>query len=289
MSPSTSVTDHDHRNVIENVELTRCVNCEAFHNEKALIQALASHFIVPFEDTGVSWRYTRYTNSSTLIPQKVLKPLSIYLFSTSTASTFSKKNMTFRATALFLLAALAALLSQHCSGFSPSQLKSASPTRPSTFLQAGLFGASGKLGGLFGNDNKEQGGPKTILELAASDVKVGALRFLLSIYLVGEQNKPEPKAWLTQQTDDGSLNIYFMDGSAMISLDLQECSIKAVRHGEKPSLRYVLQESILLHGVLDELSALAFDVEAEQEKRLLRLQDASVIEKARETLPARKD
>jgi hypothetical protein len=192
-----------------------------------------------------------------------------------------------RATALFVLAALAALSSQCCSGFAPSQLQSVSPPRPSTSLKAGLFGQSGILAGLLGNKDK---GPKTVLDLATSHVKIGALRFLLNIYLVGEQNKPVPKSWLTQQDNDGtSLNIYYQDGSAMISLELQEYSIKAVRYGEKPSLQYVLQESILLNGILDELSAVAFEVEAEQEKRLLGLLDETVIEKAREALPARKE
>jgi hypothetical protein len=191
-----------------------------------------------------------------------------------------------RATALFLLAALAALSSQCCSGFTPSQLQSVSPPRTSTSLQAGLFGKSGILEGLLGNKEK---GPKTVLDLAASDVKVGALRFLLNIYLVGECNKPEPKSWLTREGDYGTLNIYYQDGTAMISLELQEYSIKAVRYGEKPSLQYVLQESVLLHGILDELNDVAFEVEAEQKKRLLRFPDDTVVEKARETLPARKE
>jgi hypothetical protein len=120
-------------------------------------------------------------------------------------------------------------------------------------------------------------------------VKVGALRFLLNIYLVGEQNKPEPKSWLTRQQDDGTLQIYYLDGTGMLALDLQEYGIKAIRYGEAPSLQYVLQESILLQGILDELSGLAFDVEAEPEKRLLQLADEEAIVKARETLPARKE
>jgi hypothetical protein len=190
-----------------------------------------------------------------------------------------------RATALVLLAAMAALSSQCCSGFTPSQLQSVSTPRPSTSLQAGLFGQDGILGGLIG---KKEQGPKTVVDIEASDVKVGAMRFLLNIHLVGEQNKPEPKSWQTREGDYGMLEIYYQDGTGMISLELQENSIKAVRYGEKPSLQYVLQESVLLHSILDEISAVAFEVEAEQEKRLLKLADDTVIEKARESLPARK-
>jgi hypothetical protein len=142
------------------------------------------------------------------------------------------------------------------------------------------------LDGLLG---KKEEGPKTVLDLAASDVKVGALRFLLNIHLVGVCNKPEPNSWFTREGDYGILNIYYQDGTGMLSLELQEYSIKAVRYGEKPSLLYVLQESILLHSILDEISEVAFDVEAEQKKRLLMFPDETVIEKARETLPARKE
>jgi hypothetical protein len=191
-----------------------------------------------------------------------------------------------RATALFFVAALAALSTQCCSAFTPSQLQSVSPPRPSTSLQAGLFGKSGILEGLLG---KKEEGPKTVLDLPASDVKVGALRFLLNIHLVGECNKPEPNSWFTREGDYGILNIYYQDGTGMLSLELQEYSIKAVRYGVKPSLLYVLQESVLLHSILDELSDVAFEVEAEQKKRLLSFPDDTVIQKAREALPARKE
>lgn len=183
-----------------------------------------------------------------------------------------------------------------CHAFAPIQQQqhsshlqqpSTHTTRSTTYLKAGIFGESGILGGLFGSPSNP--GPKTVVDLPASNVKVGALRFLLNIYLVGEQNKPEPKSWLTRQQDDGTLQIYYLDGTGMLALDLQEYGIKAIRYGEAPSLQYVLQESILLQGILDELSGLAFDVEAEPEKRLLQLADEEAIVKARETLPARKE
>lgn len=191
---------------------------------------------------------------------------------------------------------LLAALSARCQAFTPSPLQqqhhhqlqsSTTPNLSKTSLSAGLFGENGIVGNLFGKEQQDNG-PKTVVDLAAKDVKIGALRFLLNIYLVGEQNKPAPKSWLTRQGDDGkSLQIYYNDGSGMLQLELQEYAIKAVRYGEKPSLQYVLQESILLHGILDELAGVAFDVEAEQEKRLLYLANEDVIDKARETLPAR--
>jgi len=194
---------------------------------------------------------------------------------------------------LCLLAAIAAFWSTSCC----CQAFTTAPTtrafnraaRVSTSLNAGgLFGENSPLANIFGN--KEQG-PKTILEIPAKDVKIGALRFLLNIYLVGEQNKPEKESWFTRQGDDGDLQVYYKDGTGMISFELQEYSVRAIRHGEKPSLQYQLQESVLLHGVLDELYNTAFEVDdsIEEEKRLLVLNDESAIEKAREKLPARQD
>jgi hypothetical protein len=142
------------------------------------------------------------------------------------------------------------------------------------------------FGGLFGGGQAADG-PTTVMDIGAKDVKIGALRFLLQLYLVGIE-KPNP--WLTQKGEDGELKIYFKDGTAMLSLELQEYGIKAVRFGEKPSLQYMLQESILLHGILDELDKAVFEVEnIAEEKRLLLLKDQDAISKAREKLPARKE
>ena len=143
------------------------------------------------------------------------------------------------------------------------------------------------FGGLLGK--QETSGPPVILDIPAKTVKVGALRFLLQIYLVGIQNEPAPKSWLTKQGDDGDLQVYFKDGTAMVSIDFQEYGIQVRRLGDAPSLQYMLQESVLLHGILDELNNVAVEAEdIEQEKRLLQLSDPEALEKARFKLPARK-
>ena len=49
----------------------------------------------------------------------------------------------------------------------------------------------------------------------------------------------------------------------------------------------MLQESVVLHKVLDELNELAFTTEVEKENRLFQLEDLNAIEEARSTLPAR--
>jgi hypothetical protein len=189
-----------------------------------------------------------------------------------------------------LLLILLAFNTPHCNAFVQSHRKN-QVLQSKTTLQSGLFGdfSGGALSGLFGTKNQ---GPKTIIDIPARDVKIGALRFLLNIHLVGEQNKPEPKSWTTRQGEElGDLQVYYQDGTGMLSIQFQEYGIKMVRFGDNPSLQYQLQESVLLHSILDELSNVAFGVEddgIEKEKRLLILKDDTAIDTARATLPAKK-
>ena len=80
----------------------------------------------------------------------------------------------------------------------------------------------------------------------------------------------------------------------MLSILLQESSITMQRHGSRPSLQYQIQESVLLHSVLDELSNVAFGVDEDDDKkidmdkRLLVLQNPDAIKVAQATLPVKK-
>ena len=145
------------------------------------------------------------------------------------------------------------------------------------------------IGGLFGKGEQQNEGPKPIIDLSANTVKVGPLKFFLQIYLVSQQNTPVKGAWVLNSNDEnGSLDLYYKDGSGMFSVGLNENSIKVQRFGSRPSLEYMLQESVMLHGVLDELNQIAFEVvDIEEDKRLLQFDDVDVINKARESLPAR--
>jgi hypothetical protein len=168
--------------------------------------------------------------------------------------------------------------------FVPTFTRASSLTCSRTTLQEGFL--NDLLSGVMGNKSN---GPETIMQIPARDLKIGALRFLLQIYLVGEQNKPVPKSWFTKQGEQpGELQVYYGDGTGMVSIELEDYGIKFVRHGEKPSLQYRLQESVLLHGVLDELTKVSLEMsDIEEEKRLLRLDDSAAIDKARDALPAR--
>mmetsp|Transcript_14679 Transcript_14679/g.31901 ORF Transcript_14679/g.31901 Transcript_14679/m.31901 type:complete len:209 (+) Transcript_14679:85-711(+) len=157
--------------------------------------------------------------------------------------------------------------------------------RQITSLNGGLFG--GKT-----ENNEEPPGSQTdpsvptrVLEIPVSSLKKGGLRFTLGLHLVGLQDKG---TWRPNQASDNVIEMYFKDQSAMFSLVLEDDAIRVDRYG-KPSLAYVLQESVVLHSVLAELKALAFEGEIEDASRLLQLEEPrDAIEKAIATLPARK-
>lgn len=145
------------------------------------------------------------------------------------------------------------------------------------------------LSNLFGgkSDEKDPNIPTTIFEIPTKDVKVGALQFVIQIHMVTVGNKPTKGTWFPKQNDDGGLDLYFKDGSGMCTIVVSEYMVKAERYGSTPSLQYMLQESVLLHSVLDELEKTAFEPDVEPEKRLIQLREEDGFEKARLTLPAR--
>jgi hypothetical protein len=168
-----------------------------------------------------------------------------------------------------------------------------SSSSSSSALQIGNF-----FGGILkgkaveaGSKDDNGGGVMTVLDIPANVVKIGALKFYLQIFFVGEQNKPVKGSWaLSQNEARGTLDMYYADGTGMFSIDLKEYGIKVQRYGQKPSLQYLLQESVLLHCMLDELTQIAFNVDdIDQDKRLLQFPDELALSKVRESLPARKE
>eukprot|EP00339_Tiarina_fusa_P023504 CAMPEP_0117054268 /NCGR_PEP_ID=MMETSP0472-20121206/37610_1 /TAXON_ID=693140 ORGANISM="Tiarina fusus, Strain LIS" /NCGR_SAMPLE_ID=MMETSP0472 /ASSEMBLY_ACC=CAM_ASM_000603 /LENGTH=172 /DNA_ID=CAMNT_0004769791 /DNA_START=166 /DNA_END=680 /DNA_ORIENTATION=+ len=161
----------------------------------------------------------------------------------------------------FVLIILAFCLLQRSDSF---QLPSLSRRRSSNVVVGNLFG------GLFGkNSENESKGPKPVIALPADSVKAGPLKFFMQIYVVGQQNVPAQGSWtLNNNEENGSLDVYYKDGTGMFSVAITDTSIQINRHGQRPSLQYMLQESVFLHGILDEISQIAFDTEdIEQDKR----------------------
>ena len=128
--------------------------------------------------------------------------------------------------------------------------------------------------------------PTRVIEIPVSYIKRGGLRFALGLHLIGLEQ--EKGTWRPNQASDNELDMYFKDNSAMFKVVFDDDTIHVDRYGT-PSLLYLLQESVVLHSVLDELNTLCFDGEIADENRLLQLvEPGDAIENARAKLPARK-
>lgn len=172
-------------------------------------------------------------------------------------------------------------------------------SRKLTDTSSPLWGGSGG-GGLFGFEkSKEVESPTEslppptdvsvpttrVLEVPVSSIKRGGLRFALGLHLIGLEEKG---TWRPNQSSENVLDMYFKDNSAMFKLIFDDDAIRVDRIG-RPSLVYLLQESMVLHSVMDELTTLCFNNEISPENRLLQLKGSGdAIEKARSILPARK-
>ena len=161
---------------------------------------------------------------------------------------------------------------------------SLNPNNRDISLAAGLFGKKAEEPS---SSQADASTPTQVFSIPVQSIKPGGLRFALGLHLIGLQNTPDKGSWQANQASDTVLDMKFRDGSAMFSISLGDEGISVSRYGQ-PSLPYLLQESVILHSVLDEISSLAYEGEIEEENRLLKLQDQDSIEEVRSTLPARK-
>ena len=136
-------------------------------------------------------------------------------------------------------------------------------------------------------------------------IKPGGLRLFLMLYMMGMQNTPDRGTWKVVVNEKGGspssssssssfgdnvLEMYFRDGSAMLSVELLEKEIRIQNTqcsgGENltPSTSYLMQESVIVQGILDELSQCAFDESVQREDRLLIPEPSNAIDLARESL-----
>jgi len=178
-------------------------------------------------------------------------------------------------------------------GRNPSTVTTVTPSTSKVSLRmANLFG------GLFGGGESgntgaaSSNGVETLFTLSTTKLKKGPLQFFLKIYLVAAQNEPTPGSWAIggDESNLDSINAYYKDGTGMVAVVLNDDNIEIQRHGKSPSLQFVLQESLLLHGLLDELQSLAENEEVEEEKRLVQWANGKqTVDDARSTLPARQE
>jgi hypothetical protein len=162
--------------------------------------------------------------------------------------------------------------------------------RDDTSLAAGLFGKKEKAETSSSSSPQPQAAsiPMRLFNIPAQSIKPGGLRFTLGLHLIGLQNTPDQGSWKANQASDTVLDMIFRDNSAMFSIILGDNGISVDRYGT-PSLPYLLQESVILHSVLDEIYSLANGGDIEDKDRLLLLEESGdAIEEARSTLPAKK-
>jgi hypothetical protein len=150
------------------------------------------------------------------------------------------------------------------------------------------------------HDPNDPNAPKELFTLPIPDrINIQSLFQSTGSYLVSQQNKPLVGSWTISQYGENTLHVLFKDHSAMFSLDFgvelieatpshAKASVVVERHtdGRAASLQYMLQESVLLHGLLDYFSKAMFD-ESSGSKAEEEYLDHEM-EKARRTLPARR-
>lgn len=138
------------------------------------------------------------------------------------------------------------------------------------------------------DDDEMAAGTTLLLSIRAEQLKPGGLRLFLMFYLLGMQNTPDRNSWRANQptTDEYVLEMLFQkDASAMIQVELSEDEIRILRCGSLPSTAYLMQEAVILDGILDELHQCAFgDDSIPAEHRLLIPEPRNAIEMARESL-----
>jgi hypothetical protein len=157
-------------------------------------------------------------------------------------------------------------------------------------------------------DDDLPAGTTLLLSISAKQLKPGGLRLFLMFYLMGMQNTPHPQAWKAcQPTTSGSdedddnkhvLEMYFHDATGMIQIEMisrndsdeeatNKYQVRLLRCGSVPSTAYLMQESLIVDGILDELQQCAFDGSVAPTDRLLIPEPTTAIEDARQALAFR--
>jgi len=127
-------------------------------------------------------------------------------------------------------------------------------------------------------------GSKRIITVPSKSMKAGGLRLYCNLYLMGLQNTPEDGCWKASKADDSEVNLRYKDLSGSIIIRFADDGITVDRLGSAPSNKYLMHESVILNGFLDELKAIVFDGDISEANRLLTLVDDNDIEKNREAI-----
>jgi len=137
------------------------------------------------------------------------------------------------------------------------------------------------------DDDDVAAGTVRVASIPVTSIKPGGLRLFLMLYLLGMQNTPERNSWRADQParDEYVIDYWYHDRSAVLTVTLGNESITIDRTGTNPSTSYMMHETMIVQGVLDELDQCAFDQSVEEENRLLVLPEPKdAIDKARGAL-----
>ncbi len=126
-------------------------------------------------------------------------------------------------------------------------------------------------------------GCTNIFSIDVKSLKVGGCRLYLSLFFMGEANSPERGTWKMNQNGDGGIDLYFKDTTGALIVVFKEDAIVVNRLGSSPSMEYLLQESSMLSGMLDQLDEIAMDTSINESDRLLCI-EGDEINKVRESL-----
>ena len=139
------------------------------------------------------------------------------------------------------------------------------------------------------NDEEEYAaGEINVVTIPVKEIKPGGLRLFVMFYLMGLQNTPEKGTWRADQptSEDYVVDFWYHDNSAVLSITFSEERKKITidRVGSSPSTGYMIQESLVVQGLLDELESMATDPDVAVENRLLIPKTEQTIEMARDAL-----
>lgn len=125
-----------------------------------------------------------------------------------------------------------------------------------------------------------------LVQIPVKAMKPGGLRLFLMFYLLGMQNTPDKNSWKAHQpsTEEYVLDLWFHDQTGVLSVELSNNKVTIDRVGSSPSTQYLMQEAVIVQGILDELNQCATDQSVAEHHRLLVLEDSDAIEKARDAL-----
>lgn len=128
-------------------------------------------------------------------------------------------------------------------------------------------------------------GSSLIFHIGAASMKLGGLRLLIFLLMMGELNDPEARTWKANQKDDNTLEMYFNDATGAIIVKFEEdVGVSVYRFGSSPSIQYMSQESRILQLILDEMETIAHGGDTKSDDRLLVLKNENSISAAREAL-----